>query len=109
MYDDRQRLVVELIKLLLQVAWADDRIVPDEAMHIIEMARGANLSDDDMILFYQCLKGQAPLPPPDFGFLRAHMDAALAEVERLIMTDKDISKSEIEILKQVRQFLGAPD
>ncbi|WP_428261947.1 TerB family tellurite resistance protein [Haliangium sp.] len=101
-----QRLPLEIIKLLLQVAWADDRIDDREVEQIWSVARSAGLDDEDGDRVRSWLARETPLPPPDLGFLRAHKDAALEAAQRMILLDNDIARGELLVLDQIRELLG---
>jgi hypothetical protein len=100
------RLSLEIIKLLLQVAWADDRMTQDEKAHIWTVARAAGISAQDAATLQACLEGAQPLPAPDFGFLRAHKEAALQAAQDLITSDHDVARGELLVLEQIRELLG---
>lgn len=57
----------ELMKLLLQVAWADDDIASEEAEALRAFAKKNQLSADHFTLISACLAGKAPLPHPTSG------------------------------------------
>jgi hypothetical protein len=101
------RLNLEILGLLLQVAWADDEISAGEAELILRRARSANLGDEHVARIEACLRGEATLPPPDIGYLRAHRAEALAAVHKLIGIDDDIADEEHSTLAQIRELLGS--
>lgn len=100
------RLSFELLKLLLQVAWADDQVVDDEREHILSTARRAGVADADLAMLESCLRGEEPLPPPDMGFLRDHRDKAVAAAETLVDVDAGLAAGEADVLAQIREMLG---
>jgi uncharacterized tellurite resistance protein B-like protein len=101
-----EKLRVEILKLLLQVAWADDDIAPEEVDHILSLAEQANASEFDMELFRQCLRGDAALPAPDFALLRAHSDEVLSAAADLIASDDKVDADEAAVLRQIRELLS---
>jgi uncharacterized tellurite resistance protein B-like protein len=100
------RLSLEIIKLLLQVAWADDRMTEDEKAHIWRVAGAAGIGEDDAAELQACLEGTRPLPAPDFGFLRAHRDAALQAAHDMVTMDHEVARGEVLVLEQIRELLG---
>src|SRR5471032_2902162 len=50
----------ELLKLLLQVAWADDEVAPAEIDALLAYGRKSLLSQDKLELVGQCLASRAP-------------------------------------------------
>jgi len=102
-----ERVNVEILKLLVQIAWADHEVVPEETDFILDLAEQANASEFDKELFRQCLRDEAQLPAPDFGLLRQYKQEALAAAERLIAIDRRIADDEKATLAQVRELLEA--
>jgi hypothetical protein len=100
------RLSLEILKLLLQVAWADDRVGEEERVHIWSIARAAGISAEDAAALQACLDGSMPLPAPDFGYLRAHREAALQAAQDMIVTDHHVARGELLVLEQIRALLG---
>jgi len=99
------RLDVEILGLLLQVAWADDDVSPEEADQILERARAANLALEHVEKIEACLRGEATLPPPDLGYLRAHKEEALEAVARLMGADAKLVPDEDDALAQIKELL----
>lgn len=106
MTDDNQ-LNLEILGLLLQVAWADEEVASQEAAAIIGRARKLDIGDDHVALLEACLRGEKTLPPPNMGFLRDHRDQALAAVRALVYVDGTKSEGESEILEQIEEMLGS--
>jgi hypothetical protein len=101
------RLNLEILGLLLQVAWADDEITAEETEQILERARAANLTGEHLDRIAACLRGEATLPPPDLGYLRAHKDEALEAVAQLMGADSKLVSDEENALAQIKELLGA--
>ena len=106
MTPEEERLNLEILKLLMQVAWADHDLAEDEVAHVAEVARGAGLGDKAVSILEERLRGEGKLPPPDLGFLRKHRETALAAAERLIHADSHVSDDEESLLEQIRELLG---
>jgi hypothetical protein len=100
------RLNLEILGLLLQVAWADEEVASQEAAAIIGRARKLDIGDEHVELFEACLRGEKTLPPPNMGYLRDHRDQALAAVRALVYTDGVKTVDESEILAQIEEMLG---
>jgi uncharacterized tellurite resistance protein B-like protein len=104
---EQRRVDVEIIKLLMQVAWADGSVAPDEAQAILAHARNAGLGDRALAALDSCLTGKARLPAPDLGFLRQHRQEALSAADKIVRRDAEVSDEEVEIIAQLQQLLGA--
>ena len=99
------QLAFELVKLLLQVAWADDDVAPAEAAALLGYARKNDLSQDKLDLLDACLAGQAPLPPPNLGFLKEHRLDVMRAVKGLLTSDLHVAAEEEAILGQISALL----
>jgi len=102
-----RELVLEVIRLLLQVAWADDEVAPAEAALLLSYGRRSGLTDAELGQLRACLSGQAPLPPPNLGALREHRVAVLRTVSTLLKSDLRVAPEEDAILSQISALLGA--
>lgn len=103
---DESQLSLEILGLLLQVAWADEEVASAEATAIIGRARTLDIGDEHVELLEACLRGEKTLPPPNMGFLRQHRDQALAAVRALIYSDGAMSEEESEVLAQIEEMLA---
>ena len=95
-----------LIHLLLQVAWADHEISETETKHLLELAKHAELTADELDELRACLAGDKPLPTPDLGYLREHKKKALLAVGSLMTADDSIASEEREVFDQIREMLS---
>lgn len=100
------RLNLEILGLLLQVAWADHAVEAAESDHILERARTAGLGQDHLERLEACLRGEATLPPPDLGFLRDHADEALAAVEHFMGGGDPDDTDTTTLIAEVRELLN---
>ena len=100
-----ERLNIEIIKLLIQVAWADGEVAEDEVEHLRDRAREAGLGDKAVAMLDAFLGGERKLPAPDFGFLREHRDAALSAAEKMVRSDDEVRTSERELLAEIQILL----
>lgn len=95
----------ELLKLLLQVAWADDDVSPAEANALLTYAKKNQLSQDKLDLLATCLTGKAPLPAPNLGFLKERRLDVLRAVKELLLSDLHVADEEEAILGQISSLL----
>jgi uncharacterized tellurite resistance protein B-like protein len=96
----------ELIRLLLQVAWADHDVAPAEADALMAFARRSGLKPDELSAVSAMLSGRAPLVPPNLGMLKARRTEVLRAVKELLLSDLEVAEEEEEILEQISSLLG---
>ncbi len=95
----------ELMKLLLQVAWADDRVVPQERRVLVGLAQKLSLEPARITEIDACLEGAA-LPPPDMQLLRSRRAEVIEAAEQIVMVDDEIADDENSVLAQINELLG---
>ncbi|WP_075009946.1 TerB family tellurite resistance protein [Stigmatella aurantiaca] len=99
---------LELLKLLLHVAWSDDELSPAEGRAILGAARQWSVPASELQRLERCLDKGEPLPAPNLGLLRQRPGDVLSTVRTLIECDTQIQRSEQEMLAQIRELLGLP-
>ena len=97
---------IELLKLLLHVAWADDEISPQEIRTLVHAARRWKVPLEELERLELVVEQGAPMPAPNLGLLREHPDEVLATVHNLIHSDEQVHLAEEETLAQIRELLG---
>jgi uncharacterized tellurite resistance protein B-like protein len=97
---------LELLKLLLQVAWADHEVAPAEAEALRAFARRSGLADIEQQQLADMLAGRVPLAPPDFGLLKARRTDVLRAVKELLLADVALADDEEDLLGQIAALLG---
>ena len=99
----------EVIKLLLQAAWADLRLEDEEAQLILGRARKLGLLSDqlarDLDKIRGYLRGDEPLPPPDMGLLKVHRQEVLQAVREVLVCDSKIDQDEKVIWEEICSLL----
>jgi len=100
-----QQFAFELLKLLLQVAWADDEVAPEEAESLLAYGRRELLAPEKLELLARCLAGREPLPPPNLGFLKERRLDVLRAVKNLLTSDLSVAEEEEKILEQISDLL----
>lgn len=106
MITPEDRFRIELLKLLLHVAWSDEEIDPREAHALIGAARQWKLPQEELERLERCIDQGEPMPPPNLGLLRQRPDDVLATVRTLIALDTNVHLSEKEMISQIRELLG---
>jgi uncharacterized tellurite resistance protein B-like protein len=97
---------LELVRLLVQVAWADHDVAPAEIEALMSFARKSGLSEADLIELKTTLSGRAPLVPPNLGLLKARRTEVLRAVKELLLSDLQLHDEEEEVLSQIAALLG---
>jgi uncharacterized tellurite resistance protein B-like protein len=97
---------LELVKLLVQVAWADDDVAPAEAEALLAFARRSGLAQDELQNLSAMLTGRAPLAPPNLGLLKERRTDVLRAVKDLLLSDLHVAQEEEEVLEQIAALLS---
>lgn len=96
----------ELVKLLVQVAWADHEVAPAEAQRLLAFAEQGGISDADRSQLEAALRGDVPLPAPNLGLLRQRRTDTLRAVRQLLFSDQKLTQDEQAIFDQIAALLG---
>ncbi|MHB8873145.1 MAG: TerB family tellurite resistance protein [Myxococcaceae bacterium] len=97
---------VEVLKLLLQVAWADDEVAERERLLILGAARSWNVDEKTLAFLLDRLDKGHPLPSPNMAMLKARADEALEAARALVAADGEVREDEKAMLEQLREMLG---
>jgi uncharacterized tellurite resistance protein B-like protein len=101
-----QAFALELVRLLVQVAWADHEVAPAEAEALLAFARRSGLGADQIAGLSAMLTGRAPLVPPNLGLLKQCRTDVLRAVKELLLSDLEVADEEEDILSQIAALLG---
>lgn len=96
----------ELIKLLVQVAWADHDVAASEVETLVAFARRSGLEEAQIAGLTAMLEGRAPLQPPNLGLLKQRRTEVLRAVKELLLSDAQVHDEEEEVLSQIAALLG---
>jgi len=102
---DKPTFYWELMKLLLQVAWADDIIAKSERRLVLKLADKLALTKLQVEILEGCLDGKAPLPPPDLALLRDHREEVMQAAKHVAMADRDFAEEEQAMLQGLEAML----
>ena len=97
---------LELVKLFLQVVWADHEVTETEAERLKQYAKNLGLHPEHVAELDTYLQGHAPLPPPNLALLREHRVEVLKSVRRLL-AELNIGEDEADLLGELSAMLGA--
>lgn len=96
----------ELVKLLLQVAWADDTVHRRERMAILSLARSWHVPEPELAELITRLDQGTPLPQPNLQLLRTRPDDVLEAARALANADGEVSFDEQAMIEQITELLG---
>jgi tellurite resistance protein len=96
----------EALKLLLQVAWANDELHPKEREFIGKIGKAWRVPAAELEELLGRLETGKPLPPPDIPLLRTRPDKVLRAAEALVAADGEVDLQEEEMLAELRAILG---
>lgn len=102
---DKSEFHWELMKLLLQVAWADDEVQGAERRLILGLAERLGLPLERRAELDCRLEGLGSLPPPNLSLLKARKDEVIQTAEALVMSDESIADDENHMLQQLHELL----
>ncbi len=99
------RVALETVKLLIQVAWADREITIEEVEYVLALAQRAATTAAELEELRRDLATPLRLPAPDLALLRQHRDQVLAAVDQLIGIDNRIVSDERAARDAIAQML----
>ena len=101
-----ETISLELLKLLLQVAWADHTLAADEVETLHHYAGALGLSPPTIAQFQRWVERRDPLPPPNMGVLRQHRAVVLRACARLSQADGVLHQDEHHVMRDVMEMLS---
>jgi hypothetical protein len=102
------RFNIEVIKLLLQVAWSDRQLTQAEHLVVFGLGRSWNVPEHELQALLGKLKAGGALPEPDMDVLRTRPDDVLEAARALSVSDGHLAKKEKELIAAIQQRLGQP-
>lgn len=96
---------IELLKLMLQVAWSDGQVATREAGVILGAARSWGVPEAEVTALRRAMQSQNAPPAPDLAVLRERADEALEAMRAVIVSDGRLERSEKEMLEELRVIL----
>ncbi|HEX7480805.1 MAG TPA: hypothetical protein VF331_23590 [Polyangiales bacterium] len=96
---------LELVKLLLRVAWADHRVVRAEAELIRDLCRKLGVSTEVKAQVEVWLRQEHPAPTADMRLLKQNSRAVLAAVKTIVLADNRIAPEEAVMLAEIEASL----
>ncbi len=100
------RFNIEVIKLLLQVAWVDRETTQAERMVVLGLGRSWSVPEGELHSLMDRLKAGGPLPEPDIEVLRTRPDEVLEAARALCVSDGKLAEGEKTMLERISTRLG---
>ncbi|HEX8438114.1 TerB family tellurite resistance protein [Archangium sp.] len=98
---------IEVLKLMLQLAWSDGQLDVQEVGTILGAARSWDVPESEVAALKETLDTQGPPPAPDLALLRGRSDEVFEAARALISCDGKLQDAEEEMLAELRIILGA--
>jgi uncharacterized tellurite resistance protein B-like protein len=102
------RFNIEVIKLLLQVAWSDKQLTHSEQLVIFGLGRSWTVPELELQALLGTLKAGGPLPEPDLAVLRTRPDDVLDAARALAVSDGSFADSEKALIERIKTLLASP-
>jgi uncharacterized tellurite resistance protein B-like protein len=96
---------LEVVKLLLQVVWADGEVAAEEAEALHDYAVRAGVGRGEIEMLDAGLAGQSPLPAPNLGVLKGRRTEVLRAVQKLLVADERMHEDEEALLGEISALL----
>ncbi len=102
------RFNIEVIKLLLQVAWVDRQLTQAERLVIMGLGRSWSVPEGELHTLLDRLNAGGTLPEPDLAVLRTRPDDVLEAARALCVSDGQLAQGEKALLERITAMLAAP-
>jgi uncharacterized tellurite resistance protein B-like protein len=100
------RFNIEVIKLLLQIAWSDRQVSPKERLVILAMGRSWSVPEGELHTLLDLLQAGGEMPQPDMEVLRARPDDVMEAARALVAADNSVAPDEKALLLRIGVMLG---
>lgn len=105
---EEDRFNLEVIKVLLKVAWADQEVDQAEKQMIFGLGRSWSVDEAELKVLMTRLEQGQPLPEPDLTLLKTRVDDVMTAARALVLGDGKVKKEESQLLKQLAATLSSP-
>ncbi len=95
------RFNIEVIKLLLQLAWVDRDVTHAERLVIRGLGRSWSVPETELNSLMESLKAGGALPEPDLEVLRTRPDDVLEAARALCVSDGKLAEGEKALLERI--------
>jgi hypothetical protein len=107
MNEEKHVIALEVLKLMVQAAWADNWIVEEEVRFIQKAGVEMGLAKAEIDAIVANLnQGEGKLPAPNLGLLRKNKEMAMEAMRLLLAADLHLPREEKDFLEQVEELLS---
>lgn len=103
---DEDRFNLEVLKLLLHVAWVDGSVDQHEANMLLGLGRSWTVPELALQKLMESIKAGKKPTEPDYVMLKSRADDVLQAARALVLADGKVQAQEVELLKKVQAALS---
>ncbi len=96
---------IEVLKLMLQLAWSDEQLDVHEVGTILGSARSWGVPESEITALKKALDGERKPPAPNLALLRGRPDEVMEAARAIIVSDGKLQAAEKEMLEELRIIL----
>ncbi|MFZ5444510.1 MAG: TerB family tellurite resistance protein [Myxococcota bacterium] len=100
-HSDSDAFNLEVLKLLVTVAWVDGAVDQAEAQMLLGLGRSWTVPEPELQALLADVKAGRKPPEPDWALLKTRADDALQAARSLVLTDGRVHAEESAILKRI--------
>lgn len=100
---------LEVLKLLVHVAWADGAVDEGEVGVVEELGRSWRVPDAALIDIAGRMRRGEPRPPPNMQLLKSHPEEVMAAVRTVVLSDGKLDLEELDVLGTIADMLGVKE
>jgi uncharacterized membrane protein YebE (DUF533 family) len=105
---EEDRFNLEVLKLLVKVAWVDGTVDQHEVNMVLGLGRSWTVPEAELQALAASIKAGTLPAEPDWLLLRTRTDDALQAARALMLADGKAMPEEIALLKKARLALAIP-
>lgn len=92
---------LEVLKLLLHLAWVDGEVDQHEAQMVAGLGRSWSVPEPELKALLDDVKAGKQVGAPDWALLKTRKDDALTAARALVLSDGKVKPEESVLLKKV--------
>lgn len=92
---------LEVLKLLLTVAWVDGEVDQQEAQMVMGLGRSWSVLEPELQALIADMKAGKKPGEPDYALLKTRSDDAITAARALVLSDGKVKAEESALLKKV--------